>query len=58
VNLDKFRTLPSSKATGAPQIGRLTNLMQLSVDTTWWTRYRSRTKILISGIVFLKQCPS
>jgi hypothetical protein len=44
VDLDKFRTLPSSKATGAQQIGRLTNLMQLSVDTTWWTRYRSRTK--------------
>src|SRR6266702_2457596 len=44
VNLDKFRTLPSSKATGARQIGRLTNLMQLTVDTTWWTRYRSRTK--------------
>jgi hypothetical protein len=41
VNLDKFRTLPSSKATGAQQIGRLTNLMQLSVDTSWWTRYRS-----------------
>src|SRR5947209_3123923 len=44
VNLDKFRTLPSSKATGAKQIGRLTNLMQLTVDTTWWTKYRSRTK--------------
>jgi hypothetical protein len=44
VNLDAFRTLPSSKATGAQQIGRLTNLMQLTVDTTWWTRYRSRTK--------------
>jgi hypothetical protein len=43
VNLDKFRTLPSSTATGAQQIGRLTNLMQLSVDTSWWTRYRSRT---------------
>jgi hypothetical protein len=43
VNLDKFRTLPSSTATGAQQIGRLTNLMQLTVDTTWWTRYRSRT---------------
>src|SRR6266446_5050224 len=28
VNLDKFRTLPSSKATGAQQIGRLTNLTQ------------------------------
>jgi len=43
VNLDRFRTLPSSKATGAQQIGRLTNLMELTVDTTWWTRYRSRT---------------
>jgi hypothetical protein len=42
VNLDKFRTLKSSKATGANQIGRLTNLMQLKVDTSWWTRYRSR----------------
>ena len=40
-NLDKFRTLPSSTATGAQSIGRLTNLMQLSVDTSWWTRYRS-----------------
>ncbi len=44
VNLDQFRTLPSSQATGAQQIGRLTNLMQLSVDTTWWTRYRSFSK--------------
>src|SRR6202162_3430710 len=43
VNLDRFRTLPSSKATGAQQIGRLTNLMQLTVDTSYWTRYRSRT---------------
>jgi hypothetical protein len=44
VNLDQFRTLPSSKATGAQQIGRLTNLMNLTVDTSWWTRYRSSTK--------------
>jgi len=44
VNLDQFRILPSSTATGAQQIKRLTNLMQLTVDTTWWTRYRSRTK--------------
>src|SRR5258705_6015057 len=35
VNLDQFRTLPSSQATGAQQIGRLTNLMQLTVDTSW-----------------------
>ena len=42
VNLDQFRTLLSSQATGARQIGRITNLMQLTVDTSWWTRYRSR----------------
>src|ERR1700737_4483035 len=41
VNLDKFRTLSSSKATGARQIGRLTNLQHLNVDTSWYTRYRS-----------------
>ncbi|HET7739496.1 MAG TPA: ferritin-like domain-containing protein [Mycobacterium sp.] len=41
VNMDQFRTLPSSRATGAQQIGRLTNLMRLTVDTSWWTRYRS-----------------
>src|ERR1700689_4198711 len=43
VNLDEFRTLPSSQATGAKQIGRLTNLTQLSVDTSWYVRYRSTT---------------
>jgi len=42
VNLNKFRTLPGSKATGARQIPRLTNLMQLTVDTSWYVRYRSR----------------
>ena len=41
VNLDEFRTLPSSKATGARQIGRLTNLQALDVDTSWYVRYRS-----------------
>jgi Ferritin-like domain len=43
VNLDKYRNLKSSKATGARQIGRLTNLMELTVDTSWWTKYRSST---------------
>src|SRR5438132_3076083 len=33
--------MPSSQATGAQNIGRLTNLMQLTVDTSFWTRYRS-----------------
>jgi ferritin-like protein len=43
VDLDRFRTLPSSSARGAQNIGRLTNLMQLTIDTSWWTRYRSGT---------------
>jgi hypothetical protein len=58
VNLDKFRTLPSSKATGAQQIGRLTNLMKLTVDTSWWTRYRSRTKNPDFGDTFPQAVPS
>jgi hypothetical protein len=41
VNLDEFRTLPSSRATGARQVGRLTNLKTLDVDTSWYVRYRS-----------------
>ena len=41
VDLDAFRTLPSSQATGAKNIGRLTNLLKLNVDLSWYTRYRS-----------------
>ena len=41
VDLDAFRTLPSSRATGAKNIGRLTNLLKLNVDLSWYTRYRS-----------------
>ena len=40
VNLEPFRTLPGSIATGSSRRPRLTNLMQLTVDTSWWTRYR------------------
>jgi hypothetical protein len=43
VNFDKFRTLQGSKAGPAANIGRLTNLMQLNVDTSWYVRYRSTT---------------
>lgn len=42
-NLDQFRTLMGSTATGVNPalIGRrLTNLTQLTIDTSWWTRYR------------------
>ncbi len=57
VNLDRFRTLPSSKATGAQQIGRLTNLMKLTVDTSWWVKYRSRTKNPDFGDTFPQAVP-
>jgi hypothetical protein len=43
VDLDAFRTLQGSQATGAQNIGRLTNLMHLNVDTSWYIRYRSTT---------------
>jgi hypothetical protein len=42
-NLDPFRTLMGSTATGVnPDLvgRRLTNLTQLTIDTSWWTRYR------------------
>jgi hypothetical protein len=57
VNLDEFRTLPSSKASAAQQIGRLTNLMQLNFNTSWWTRYRSRTKNPDFGDTFAPAVP-
>src|SRR5580704_10268993 len=43
VDLDRFRTLRGSQATGSQNIGRLTNLMNLNVDTSWYIRYRSTT---------------
>jgi hypothetical protein len=42
-DLSGFRVLPSSTADGAQQIKRLTNLTQLTVDTSFWSRYRSIT---------------
>ena len=41
VDFDAFRTLPSSEASGAQQIGRLTDLLSVNVDTSWYLRYRS-----------------
>ena len=59
-NLDKFRTLPGSSATGSSGKLRLTNLTQLTLDTSWWTRYRSRTKNpdLDPNFVFPQAIPS
>src|SRR5438309_1664334 len=41
VDLSHFATLAPSQVSFVPQTGRLTNLKQLTVDTSWWTRYRS-----------------
>src|SRR6201998_1171236 len=43
IDLSNFAVLPPSQVTGVPQKGRLTNLKQLTIDTSWWTRYRSAT---------------
>ena len=43
VDLRQFARLAPSQVSFVPQTGRLTNLKQLSVDTSWWTRYRSTT---------------
>ena len=41
LDLTPFKTLIGSQATGATGIKRLTNLKQLNVDLSWYTRYRS-----------------
>lgn len=41
VDMEPFRTLQGSTATGSSGMLRLTNLMQLTINTSWWTRYRS-----------------
>ena len=40
VDLSEFKNLAPSQVSFVPQTGRLTNLKQLTVDTSWWTRYR------------------
>src|SRR5438270_13307166 len=58
VNLEKFRTLRGSQATGAQKNKlRLTNLMQLTVDTSYWTRYRSPNKNPDFGDTFPQAIP-
>jgi hypothetical protein len=60
VSLERFRTLPGSSATGSSGKLRITNLTQLTLDTSWWTRYRSRTKNpdLDPNFVFPQAIPS
>jgi hypothetical protein len=59
INLERFRTLPGSKATGSSGKLRITNLMQLTLDTSWWTRYRSdsRNPDLDPGFLFPQAVP-
>jgi hypothetical protein len=57
IDLSHFAILPPSQVTGVPQKGRLTNLKQLTVDTTWWTRYRSATKNPDLGASFENAVP-
>jgi hypothetical protein len=59
VHLDQFRTLPGSTATGSSGKQRLTNLMQLTLDTSWYTRYRiHRNPDLNPGFKFPQAIPS
>jgi hypothetical protein len=58
ISLEKFRTLPGSTATGSSGKLRLTNLMQLTLDTSWWTRYRSDSKNPDLGDTFPQAIPS
>jgi len=59
VDLEPFRTLPGSHATGSSGILRLTNLMQLTLDTSWYTRYRTdkHNPDLDPGFVFPQAIP-
>jgi hypothetical protein len=60
VSLEQFRRLPSSQAKGADKDARrLTNLTQLTVDTTFWARYRSITNPDFDpGAKFVQAVPS
>jgi hypothetical protein len=58
VDLSKFANLPPSKVTGVPTDGRLTNLTRLTVDTSWWTRYRSATENPDFGDTFAQAIPT
>jgi hypothetical protein len=59
VDLNKsFLNIAPSQVTGVPQTPRLTNLKQLAVDTSWWTRYRSSTQNPDFGDTFPQAVPS
>jgi hypothetical protein len=57
VDLSQFKNLAPSQVSFVPQTGRLTNLKELTVDTSWWTRYRSTTNPDL-GATFPNAVPS
>jgi hypothetical protein len=57
VDLSPFAILPPSQVTGVPSQGRLTNLKQLTVDTSWWTRYRGAAADPDAGGTFENAVP-
>src|ERR1700757_5522568 len=57
-DLSRFFNLSPSQVTGVPNIGRLTNLTQLTVDTSWWTRYRSDSMNPDLGDSFAQAIPT
>jgi hypothetical protein len=59
VDLSRFATIPGSTATGSTGKLRLTNLMQLTIDTSFWSRYRSITNPDVdSSASFVQAVPS
>ncbi len=57
-DLSKFFNLSPSQVPGVPNTGRLTNLTQLTIDTSWWTRYRSDSKNPDLGDTFAQAIPT
>jgi hypothetical protein len=59
VDLSPFATIPGSRATGSTGQLRLTNLTQLTIDTSFWSRYRSITNPDFDpGAPFVQAVPS
>jgi hypothetical protein len=59
VDLSPFATIPGSTAAGSTGKTRLTNLMKLTVDTSFWSRYRSITNPEFDpGAKFVQAVPS
>jgi hypothetical protein len=59
VDLSPFATIPGSTATGSTGKHRLTNLTELTIDTSFWSRYRSITNPDFDpGAPFVQAVPS